>query len=152
MSTDYGEPRFSFRDHRGPVWAMLVLGLALGAAGLIFMAIGLIEPPKKPDDLAVMGVMVGVFVTGGAFFAIWGLRDLLQPPQWHISASHAFRTRGDKVIKVVDLAQQAEVQLIEMIRFGKVFGVQVKLGDSMIVAPSTDVARAIVEVWEATRQ
>jgi hypothetical protein len=151
--TDHGKTLFSFHDPRAPQRALFILGLALLACGAIFVlliAVGAM-PMRASDDLIAGVVFVSSFLLGGTFLTAYGLRDLLGSPAWHITPTHAFRTRGQRVIKELVLRDQPAPKTILMQRYGQTISVRVEFGRIAIVAPNQDVARAIAEAWQKSR-
>ena len=150
--TDHGKPLFSFPDPRATQWAMLVLGLALLLAGsLVLLLLAFAPGSIEPGDAIGIGVMFGICVVGGAVLAALGVRDLVRSPEWHVTATHAVRMRGPKVVRAIVLRDQPSANLIPITRYGQLIGVRVNLGRSAIVAPTLDAAQGIVEAWRAAR-
>jgi hypothetical protein len=148
--SDYGRPLFSFPDPRAPQWALFFLGLALLlASGLIVLLVVVEGAPK--DDRVAGAIMLGAMTLAGLFCFVAGLRDLIASPEWHVSATHAFRTRGARVLRALALRDQPAPAIVSVERYGQRIGVRVDLGRWHILTPSMDVARAVVEAWRSAQ-
>lgn len=150
---DLGKILFSFPDARAPKWALFILGLALLAAGGLLVLVFAVEQTPEPidEDAIGAGVLLGGLLLGGAASAFFGLRDLVGRPEWHVTASHAYRTRGTKVIRSIALAEQPTPQLTAFQRYGHVVSVRVQLGRSAIMMPSMEAAQTVVNAWRTAK-
>lgn len=147
---EYGEPLFTFGDHRAPQWAAVALGLALLLAAIIvgLLLVFAAAPPAGIADLVGAALIVGLMGFGGVVFSVIGVRDLLTDPEWHVSSTHVFRTRGTRVIKAFALRDLPPPRLEVHDAYGWTMGVWIYFGRRVIVAPTEDVAQAVAQVWQ----
>jgi hypothetical protein len=152
--TEYGKTLFSFGDPRGPQWAMLALGIALLAAGGLLILIFAVEGTSRAssDDVAGVVALIAMMAVPGAVLVPFALRNLITRPEWHVTATHAFRARGAEIVRVIVLRDQPSAELTQIQRYGSIMAVRVDLGRAAIIAPSVDIARAVVEAWRGARE
>jgi hypothetical protein len=148
VTTDYGAPLVSFSDPRAPKWALLVLGVTLlFTGGLLVLIVAAEGMPASRDDALGLGVLLALCMLGGALCAALGLRDLVTKPEWHVSATHVYRTRGTRVVRSIALREQPSATMTQIVRYGVVIAVRVNLGRAAVMAPNLDTAQAIVNAW-----
>jgi hypothetical protein len=150
--TEFGTTLFSFPDPRAPKWALVILGLALLVAGGLIGLVFAIDPPSNLSDAIGFGAMIALFLVGGASLAAFGVWDLRTAPEWHVTATHAFRARGSRVVRAIALREAPTASMTQNVRYGHVVSVRVDLGRAAVIAPSVDVARAIVGAWQNARR
>jgi hypothetical protein len=140
---------FTFRDPRAPQWALFILGLALLAGGALLTLILVIEgvPTELNGDAFAAIGMLGTLGLGGFAATVFGLRSLIWSPEWQVTATHAVRRRGTRVLRTVVLSDAPAPTLMQIVRYGQVISVRVTFGKAVIVAPNLDIAHALVDVW-----
>lgn len=147
--SQYGPINFSFRDPKVLHWAALALGLSLLLAAAIVGLMFLLEPPRHTNDFVGALVLLGVLLVGGVSSTAYAIFNIAAPAEWHVTASHVFRARGERIVRSIAFRGTPAPNLTQIVRYGEVISVRVQFKGAYLMVPTLDVARAIQASWKA---
>ena len=97
----FGPIQFSFPAPKILFWAALTVGVCLGLLACVIAITLVMEPPRNTSNLFGLLAFLAVFLLAGVTLCAYGIYNIAAPAEWHVTATHVFRARGERILRSV---------------------------------------------------